>query len=140
MTGKEYMSEIRQTVREIRFLNEQIERYTIIATEVRSAIFPADRVQTSRSGDRMIMNISKITQAKEALKERIAKLQAYEEEARQFLLQLKKDHERLLVYKYFDDLSVANIAINLNYNESYVYELHKKALDELTAVLKRSGK
>lgn len=140
MTGKEYMTLIQNNIREIRLLQEQIERYTILATEVRSAIFPADRVQTSRSDDRMINNIAKIAQAKETLKQRIATLQAYEEEARQFLLQLSEDYERLLVYKYFEGQSIANIAINLNYNESYIYELHKKALAELTDVLNRSGK
>lgn len=134
------MTSIQKTIREIQMLNEQIVRYTTMATEVRSAIYPTDRVQSSRSGDRMINNVALIVQAKEALKQKIAILQAYEEEARQFLLQLKPDYERLLVYKYFEGLNVANIAINLNYNESYVYELHKKALDELTIILKRSGK
>lgn len=140
MTGAEYMTSIQQTVREIRLLNEQIERYNHLATEVRSSVFPTDRVQTSRRHDRMVDAVLDIVKAKEALKQRIATLQAYEKEVGQLLLQLREESERILVYRYFEDMSFEGIAVELGYSKGRIYDLHKIALDQLTDLLNRSGK
>lgn len=140
MTGQEYMQMIQKNRREIRMLLEQIERDSTIATGVRSATFTSSRVQSSRLDDRLTDITSRILTSTEHLKQRIKTFQDAENEARQLLVQLKDERERVLTYRYFDGMNMTQIADKLNYSYGHVYEVHNKALDDLTELLNRSGK
>lgn len=140
MTGQEYMQMIQKNRREIRMLLEQIERDSTIATGVRSATFTSSRVQSSRLDDRLTDITSRILTSTEHLKQRIKTFQDAENEARQLLVQLKDERERVLTYRYFDGMNMTQIADKLNYSCGHVYEVHNKALDDLTELLNRSGK
>lgn len=138
MTGKEYMSRIKETRRKIRMLKEQIERDTIMAAGVSAIRYDKDRVQTSPSADRMTDIVIKISEATDELKEEVHHLQILEMEAISYLVKLKEEHERVLSYHYLDGCDWKDVAKRMDYDDSYIYELKDKALNELTKVLNNS--
>lgn len=138
MTGKEYMDQIRKVRREIRLLEEQILRDTVFASSVKAIRYDVDKVQTSPDGDRMADIISGIIGSEEKLYNKIKYLMKKEEEARTYLVQLREEHERVLVLHYFDGLKWEDVAEKVGYDDKYIYDLKNKALDELTQLLTKS--
>lgn len=138
MTGKEYMHQIKETKRTIRLIEEQIQRDTVLAQGVGAIRYDKDRVQTSPVGDRLTDIVANIIESTEELKAEIRTLQRLELEARQYLIQLSECHERVLSLHYLDGLSWSQVAVKLNYDDGYIYEVKNKALDELGKVLKES--
>ena len=110
MTGKEYMEQIRNVRREIRLLEEQILRDTVYASNVKAIRYDVDRVQTSPDGDRMADIISGIVGAEDKLYKKVKDLMKREDEARNYLLQLREEQERVLVLHYFNDLKWDDVA------------------------------
>jgi len=131
MTGEEYMERLRIVRRDIRLLMEQIARDTVLAQGVTAIRYDADRVQTSPVADRMADIVARITEKTDTLYDRVTLLQGLEEEARKKLLCLEVEHERVLVYRYFDEMTWADIATQMDYSEKHVFKLHTKALTEL---------
>lgn len=136
MTGKEYMNHIRQVRREIRLLEEQILRDTVFASNVKAIRYDVDKVQTSPDGDRMADIISGIIGSEEKLYKKIKELMKKEDEARQYLIQLREEQERVLVLHYFNDLKWDDVAEQTGYSLSRVYEIKNEGLNELTELLK----
>lgn len=139
MTGEEYMERLRIVRRDIRLLMEQIARDTVLAQGVTAIRYDADRVQTSPVADRMADIVSRITEKTDALYDRITLLQGLEEEARKKLLCLEVEHERVLVYRYFDEMTWAAIANQMDYSEKHVFTIHSKALAELNPLVKNTS-
>jgi len=135
MTGKEYMERIRNVRREIRLLEEQILRDTVYASNVKAIRYDVDRVQTSPDGDRMADIISGIVGAEEKLHDKIRDLMKQEDEARQLLIQLREEQERVLVLHYFNGLKWDDVAEQTGYSLSRVYEIKNDGLNELTQLL-----
>lgn len=135
MTGKEYMEQIRNVRREIRLLQEQILRDTVYASNVKAIRYDADRVQTSPDGDRMADIISGIVGAEDKLYKKVTDLMKREDEARNYLLQLREEQERVLVLHYFNDLKWDDVAEQTGYSLSRVYEIKNDGLNELTQLL-----
>ena len=135
MTGKEYMERIRNVRREIRLLEEQILRDTVYASNVKAIRYDVDRVQTSPDGDRMADIISGIVGAEEKLHDKIRDLMKQEDEARQLLIQLREEQERVIVLHYFNDLKWDDVAEQTGYSLSRVYEIKNDGLNELTQLL-----
>lgn len=140
MTGKEYMHEIRIVRRKIKLLEEQIERDRILAAGVSGIRYDKDIVQTSPDSDRMTDIVANIVEATGKLKEEIYHLQLKEEEAINFLVQLKEEHERALSYHYLDGRDWSDIARIMNYERQSIYDVKDRALDELTRVIETSDK
>lgn len=138
MTGKEYMEQIRNVRREIRLLEEQILRDTVYASNVKAIRYDVDRVQTSPDGDRMADIISGIVGAEEKMYNKVKYLMQKEEEARGYLIQLKEEHERVLVLHYLEGLKWEDVAVKVGYDDKYIYDVKKTALDELTKLLTKS--
>ena len=136
MTGKEYMEQIRNVRREIRLLEEQILRDTVYASNVKAIRYDVDRVQTSPEGDRMADIISGIVGAEDKLYKKVKDLMKKEDEARDYLLQLQEEQERVLVIHYFNDLKWEDVAEQTGYSLSRVYEIKNEALNKLTELLK----
>ena len=136
MTGKEYMEQIRNVRREIRLLEEQILRDTVYASNVKAIRYDVDRVQTSPDGDRMADIISGIVGAEDKLYKKVKDLMRKEDEARDYLLQLQEEQERVLVIHYFNDLKWEDVAEQTGYSLSRVYEIKNEALNKLTELLK----
>ena len=135
MTGKEYMEQIRNVRREIRLLQEQILRDTVYASNVKAIRYDVDRVQTSPDGDRMADIISGIVGAEDKLYKKVKDLMKREDEARQYLIQLREEQERILVLHYFNDLKWDDVAEQTGYSLSRVYEIKNDGLNELTQLL-----
>ena len=131
MTGEEYMERMQIVRRDIRLLMEQIARDTVLAQGVTAIRYDADKVQTTPVADRMADLVARIAEKTDTLYERITLLQGLEEEARTKLLHLEVEHERVLVYRYFDEMSWAAIANQMDYSEKHVFTIHSKALSEL---------
>ena len=138
MTGKEYMEQIRNVRREIRLLEEQILRDTVYASNVKAIRYDVDRVQTSPDGDRMADIISGIVGAEEKMYNKVKYLMQKEEEARTYLIQLKEEHERVLVLHYLEGLKWEDVAQKVGYDDKYIYDVKKDALNELTKLLTES--
>ena len=138
MTGKEYMNQIREIRREIRLLEEQILRDTVYASNVKAIRYDVDKVQTSPDGDRMANIISGIVGAEEKLYKKIQDLMQKGNEARTYLIQLREEHERVLVLHYFDGLKWEDVASKIGYDDKYIYDVKNKALEELTQLLTKS--
>lgn len=137
MTGKEYMETIRRVKRDIRLLMEQIERDSILAQGVTAIRYDVDKVQTSPS-DRMADIVARITDTTETLYDRIALLQGLEEDARRLLVNLEEEHERVLVYRYIDEMSWVSVAERMGYSEKHVFFIRDKALAELDELINNS--
>ena len=135
MTGKDYMETIRRVKREIRLLMEQIERDSVIAQGVTAIRYDVDRVQTSPVSDRMGDIVARIAETTELLYDRISLLQGLEEDARRLLVNLKPEHERVLVYRYIDDMGWAQVSEKIGYNEKYIFTLRDSALNELDMLI-----
>lgn len=135
MTGKEYMEQIRNVRREIRLLQEQILRDTVYVSNVKAIRYDVDRVQTSPDGDRMADIISGIVGAEDKLYKKVKDLMKREDEARNYLLQLREEQERVLVLHYFNDLKWDDVAEQTGYSLSRVYEIKNDGLNELTQLL-----
>lgn len=138
MTGKEYMHQIKETRRIIRLIEEQIQRDTILAQGCGAIRYDKINVQTSPVADRMAEIVASIIESTEALKTEIRNLQRQELEARQYLIRLSECHERVLSLHYLDGLSWSQVAVKLNYDDGYIYEVKDKALDSLTKLLNES--
>lgn len=138
MTGRDYMETISRVKREIRLLMEQIERDSTLAQGVTAIRYDIDRVQTSPVSDRMGDIVARITEATALLYDRIALLQGLEEDARRLLVNLKQEHERVLVYRYIDDMGWAQVAERMGYNEKYIYSVGEAALKELDMLINNS--
>lgn len=138
MTGKEYMERIRNVRREIRLLEEQILRDTVYASNVKAIRYDVDRVQTSPDGDRMADIISGIVGAEDKLYKKVTDLMQKEEEARQYLIQLREEYERVLVLHYFEGLKWEDVADKIGYDDKYIYDVKNRALDALTQLLTKS--
>ena len=138
MTGKEYMEQIRNVRREIRLLEEQILRDTVYASNVKAIRYDVDRVQTSPDGDRMADIISGIVGAEDKLYKKVKDLMKKEEEARQYLIQLREEYERVLVLHYFEGLKWEDVADKIGYDDKYIYDVKNRALDALTQLLTKS--
>jgi len=135
MTGRDYMETIRRVKREIRLLMEQIERDSVIAQGVTAIRYDVDRVQTSPVSDKMGDIVARITETTELLYDRISLLQGLEEDARRLLVNLKPEHERVLVYRYIDDMGWAQVSEKIGYNEKYIFTLRDSALNELDMLI-----
>jgi DNA-directed RNA polymerase specialized sigma24 family protein len=129
------METIRRVKREIRLLMEQIERDSVIAQGVTAIRYDVDRVQTSPVSDRMGDIVARITETTELLYDRISLLQGLEEDARRLLVNLKPEHERVLVYRYIDDMGWAQVSEKIGYNEKYIFTLRDSALNELDMLI-----
>lgn len=138
MTGKEYMEQIRNVRREIRLLQEQILRDTVYASNVKAIRYDVDRVQTSPDGDRMADIISGIVGAEDKLYKKVKDLMKREDEARNYLLQLREEYERVLVLHYFEGLKWEDVADKIGYDDKYIYDVKNRALDALTQLLTKS--
>lgn len=138
MTGKEYMEQIRNVRREIRLLQEQILRDTVYASNVKAIRYDVDRVQTSPDGDRMADIISGIVGAEDKLYKKVTDLMQKEEEARQYLIQLREEYERVLVLHYFEGLKWEDVADKIGYDDKYIYDVKNRALEALTQLLTKS--
>jgi DNA-directed RNA polymerase specialized sigma24 family protein len=138
MTGKEYMNQIREIRREIRLLEEQILRDTVFASNVKAIRYDVDKVQTSPDGDRMADIISGIVGAEDKLYKKVTDLMQKEEEARQYLIQLREEYERVLVLHYFEGLKWEDVADKIGYDDKYIYDVKNRALDALTQLLTKS--
>ena len=132
------MDEIRKIRRKVRALREQILKNTTLASSVKAIRYDIDKMQSSPDGERMTDLIAEIIAEEQKLHKEIAKLMVKEKEARDYLLKLKEEHEIILTLHYLDGISWDDIAQKRNYNEKYIYDLRKKALDELTEVLTKS--
>lgn len=132
------MDEIRKIRRKVRALREQILKNTTLASSVKAIRYDIDKIQSSPDGERMTDLIAEIIAEEQKLHKEIAKLMVKEKEARDYLLKLKEEHEIILTLHYLDGISWDDIAQKRNYNEKYIYDLRKKALDELTEVLTKS--
>jgi len=135
MTGRDYMETIRRVKREIRLLMEQIERDSVIAQGVTAIRYDVDRVQTSPVSDKMGDIVARIAETTELLYDRISLLQGLEEDARRLLVNLKPEHERVLVYRYIDDMGWAQVSEKIGYNEKYIFTLRDSALNELDMLI-----
>lgn len=131
MTGREYMETIQRVRREVRLLREQIERDSVLAQGVTAIRYDRDRVQTSPIADRMGDIVAHIVETTETLYNRIALLQGLEEDARRLLINLEEDNERVLVYRYMDDMNWVSIAERMGYSEKHIFKIWDKALIEL---------
>ncbi len=138
MKGKEYMEQIRNVRREIRLLQEQILRDTVYASNVKAIRYDVDRVQTSPDGDRMADIISGIVGAEDKLYKKVKDLMQREEEARQYLIQLREEYERVLVLHYFEGLKWEDVADKIGYDDKYIYDVKNRALEALTQLLTKS--
>ena len=135
MTGRDYMETIRRVKREIRLLMEQIERDSTLAQGVTAIRYDIDRVQTSPVSDRMGDIVARITETTTLLYDRIALLQGLEEDSRRLLVNLTTEHERVLVYRYIDELSWISVAERMGYSEKHVFAVRDKALEELDELI-----
>ena len=135
MTGKEYMETIRRVRRDIRLLMEQIERDSVLAQGVTAIRYDVDRVQTSPVSDKMADIVARITETTEKLYDRIALLQGLEDDARRLLVNLEQEHERVLVYRYIDEMSWVSIAERMGYSEKHLFIIRDKALSELDELI-----
>lgn len=138
MTGREYMENIRMLRRDIRLLMEQIARDLVLAQGVTAIRYDVDRVQTSPVSDRMGDIVARITETTDTLYDRITLMQGIEEEARKLLLNLEVEHERVLVYRYFDEMSWASVAEQMGYSEKHLFTIQDKAFAELDSYVSES--
>lgn len=140
MTAHEFMENIKQCRRKIRLLNEAIGRDRVLAAGVKGIRYDKDIVQSSPVADRMADIVARIIENTNALEEEIMKLQLYESEMRDYLLQLQEKLERALSLHYLDGRNWAEVAVIMNYDDVYIYKVRDKALEELDAIIATSEK
>ena len=107
-----------------------LERTRAQMTSLDGLDYAKDRVQSSPTGDARIVNsINKVIRLESRLKEEIARLSEFTEDALSIILQLPNQRLRaVLIYKYIDFFSFREIAEKLDISERHVYSLHAEAI------------
>ena len=79
--------------------------------------------------------VARIIENTNKLEEEIVRLQDMETELREYLLQLPDKFERALSLHYLDGKNWAEVAVIMNYDDRYIYEVKENALKELETIV-----
>ncbi len=130
MTAKEYLSQIRTLDSIIEQKCRELDNLHDIATAIGSFDYSKDRVQTSPNGE------APYAKTAEKAAELDVEIRALEDERLKIIdsiYRLKdKRYVEILYRHYVDGERFEDIADGMNYNLSYVYEMHNDALEKLT--------
>ena len=131
MTAKQYLEQIRNYEWRIGRINEEIERLESIATNTSPTLTGMPHnpsPTTSRMADAVCAIIDKQTE----LREELTKLDTLRKEAAAMIAQLERPDERDVLYKrYMESKTWEDIICEMRYERSWVYRIHKKALNNL---------
>lgn len=130
MTTIEFLKQGKDIQKAIDSLKMALERTRAQMTSLDGLDYAKDRVQSSPTGDARIVNsINKVIRLESRLKEEIARLSEFTEDALSIILQLPNQRLRaVLIYKYIDFFSFREIAEKLDISERHVYSLHAEAI------------
>ena len=130
MTTIEFIKQGKDIQKAIDSLKMALERTRAQMTSLDGLDYAKDRVQSSPTGDARIVNsINKVIRLESRLKEEIARLSEFTEDALSIILQLPNQRLRaVLIYKYIDFFSFREIAEKLDISERHVYSLHAEAI------------
>lgn len=136
-------NDVQKFFNDIRQEQKEIVHLTYMIKENEAMLLPAairydkDKVQASPS-DQMSEGVAKIADMQAVLSESIYRLQKKQIEAETMLRQLNDGRKREVMRWYYltliDNrvLTWREVAIRMNYYESYVKKLHRYALEELS--------
>lgn len=95
-----------------------------------------ERVQSSKSPDKLTDSIAKIIELEKVINADIDKLIDYKSKAREMIELLDSDIEKVILYKrYFDKKSFEQIATECNYSWRWIHKLHSSALQNLNKIM-----
>lgn len=138
---KRYLRKIRQMDNAIDAMIEDVKSYMDLATKTTGSIDPNAAPSTKENNDKMAEIVGKIVDTKKAINYEIDCLIDYKRDVSKNLRQMKnKENEKILVLHYIRYMSMGNIAEEMGYNTRTILRKHKKAVQELDAILSDSDK
>lgn len=129
MTAKQYLDQLRNYQRHIDRINDEIDRLESVATNTTQSLSGMPH-NPSPTQSRMADAVCKIIDKQNELQAEKNKMEALRTEATAMIAQLINSEYRELLYKrYLESKSWEDIIYEMGYERSWVYRLHKKALD-----------
>ena len=129
MTAKEYLQQLRMLDIKIRHRKEQVEELRALAMYSGSFASDGERVQTSGSGDRMSEQVARYVDLQAEVEEMI---RGYTERKDRIIREIHElsdaRYVEVLFKRYVEFKSFERIACEMNYNYTWICELHGKAL------------
>ena len=131
MTAKEYLSQIRQMRARLQVLQDEIATIRSQAESVRGMDYDKVRVQSSPDMDPLATYLGRLTEAEEELSTELEQyLTVYTQIFRQIANLGMGIYADVLYLRYFDGLSLSEIADQLGYSYDYTRHIHGVALQE----------
>lgn len=131
MTAKEYLSQIRQMRSRLQVLQDEIATIRSQAESVRGMDYDKVRVQSSPDMDPLATYLGQLTEAEEELSTELEQyLTVYTQIFRQIANLGMGIYADVLYLRYFDGLSLSEIADQLGYSYDYTRHIHGVALQE----------
>ena len=131
MTAKKYLQQLRVLSIKIRQREEQIRELRSIAMCSGSLSCEGERVQTSIAGDKLSENVTKYVDLQAEIKQMI---ESYTQEQNKIISQIQSLEDsryiEILYKRYVEFKSFELIAVELNYEYSWVTRIHNQALEE----------
>ncbi len=128
MTAKEYLSQAFYLERKIKSKENQLQYLRAHAVYVTPSISDLPNC-TSSEKSRMEKTLLKIIETEDYINNEIIKLIDIKKEIEGVIKSINNiSYGTVLEMRYLEFLSWNEIAIRLNYNQDYIYQIHRKAL------------
>ena len=130
MTAKEYLSQIMEYDRQVRFYARQIEELKSMMYSVRGVSYDKDKVQTSATDDQMLRLIAQADNlTNKWQKEMDALMQAKARIMFEISLIERPSYKWLLIYRYIDGMKWSQVAAAMGINNMRsMFYIHGRAL------------
>lgn len=131
---KYYLREVRRLDNLVDAKIEQINNLKSLMTQISPSV-DSERVQTSKTNDKMAAGIAKIVDLETELNQEVVKLV---ELKRKIIKEIdsvpNEDHRLILTLRYLNYKTWEQIAVEMNYSYRNIHYLHKDALIEFESL------
>lgn len=129
MRAKEYLRQVRKYKFLINYNMEQLEEAMAMATKVTT--FISDMPKGTGIGDKLADAVIRILEVEDQIRENVAEWQRRKQDAEDLVNKLQNpDYVIILYHRYFDGMTLEEIADKMGYSYKWICDLHGQALAE----------
>lgn len=136
MIIKEYLEELGIINNEIIKLEIQIQQLRALSTKTNANLSECNVIHTDTQHDKICIIVEKIVDLENNKNNKVVRFASLFVEINDKIFELEKEEEiNVLIERYINFLSFENIAKKLNYSSSYIFTIHKNALEKLQKIV-----
>lgn len=134
---KDYLNQVRNADKMIDLKQKRLDELNAQKTAIGSQDFSRERVKSSPSGDTLSRLIDKIVDLQNEINADIDRFIDLKAEIMRKIEALQNADDRIFLYaKYFEYKKHSEIAEEMRYSERNIVKIHKRALSQLSEILK----